>query len=468
MHPETQNNELQNPSNEPELGNKPGSVLNTASSAIFYLAILFFIIGFNFSDVMVGNWYQQTIPTPSGSNLKDIHFIDSLVGFAVTDSALFKTTNSGDSWTQKLYGYYIFQKVHFINSLTGFACAGNNKLLKTTNAGESWDSIQPGNIYPWDMSVLNEDTIWLADAGSLVGGVFRTTNGGSSWEQQFSAGADNPEKIYMFNARIGFISPNNIRLYKTTNSGQNWTLLNDSGFTDMHFIDSLTGWKNNTTGTRMKKTTDGGLNWFAQNIPIQSGNLSLSRMRQFSITNKDTLWGVGGVTWYGGNNYRGIIYHTTNGGINWLYQIPDTSIYYYYLIHSDFVNKQNGWVYLAGMGGLNPISGFHTKTGGDTTFILPVSQISSQVPKEFELEQNFPNPFNPSTKLRFKMSGSGVAVIKIFDMQGKEVSIIVNEKLNAGEYEYSFNANNLSSGVYFYSLIVDGHLIDTKKMLMIK
>ena len=71
------------------------------------------------------------------------------------------------------------------------------------------------------MYVLNNDTIWLVDNDSFVGGVFLTTNGGLSWTQQFSGGTENPNKIYMFNARIGFIKNmnNSSSLKKTTNGG---------------------------------------------------------------------------------------------------------------------------------------------------------------------------------------------------------------------------------------------------------
>jgi len=67
----------------------------------------------------------------------------------------------------KLNGYYIFQRIKFLNSNTGFACGGNNKLLKTTNAGENWTITNPSTIFPFDMAVLNEDTIWLVDDNSL-------------------------------------------------------------------------------------------------------------------------------------------------------------------------------------------------------------------------------------------------------------------------------------------------------------
>jgi photosystem II stability/assembly factor-like uncharacterized protein len=84
----------------------------------------------------------------------------------------------------------------FVNQNTGFVSGGD--LLKSSNGGENWFSInRPNQTNIEDMYVLNNDTIWLVDNNSFVGGVFRTTNGGLSWTQQFSAGTENPNKIFL-------------------------------------------------------------------------------------------------------------------------------------------------------------------------------------------------------------------------------------------------------------------------------
>jgi len=85
------------------------------------------------------------------------------------------------------------------------------------------------------------------------------------------------------------------------------------------------------------------------------------------------------------------------------------------------------------------------------------------------LEQNFPNPFNPSTTLRFTIPAnySGLVTLKIYDMSGREVKSLVNQNLNGGTYEYNWNASNLSSGVYFYQLTA-GTFKEIKKMILLK
>ncbi len=98
------------------------------------------------------------------------------------------------------------------------------------------------------------------------------------------------------------------------------------------------------------------------------------------------------------------------------------------------------------------------------------------LPVKIQLEQNYPNPFNPSTTIRYHIfSNSTVVQLKIFNVLGKEVKILVNESQNSGVHEVEFNASNFSSGVYFYTLKAvpgsgpsSGTFISTKKMILMK
>ncbi len=84
-------------------------------------------------------------------------------------------------------------------------------------------------------------------------------------------------------------------------------------------------------------------------------------------------------------------------------------------------------------------------------------------PAEFRLYQNYPNPFNPSTKIKFNLAESGHISLKIYDMLGKEAAEIVNENLSAGTYEFTFDANYLSSGIYFYELKSEEYSVQIRK-----
>ncbi|NWG27526.1 MAG: T9SS type A sorting domain-containing protein [Ignavibacteriaceae bacterium] len=94
-------------------------------------------------------------------------------------------------------------------------------------------------------------------------------------------------------------------------------------------------------------------------------------------------------------------------------------------------------------------------------------QINNVIPKNFQLDQNYPNPFNPSTKIRYSIPEASFASIKVYDMLGKELAILVNEEQSAGNYEVDFNAAGLSSGIYFYQLQA-GNFVEMRKMILLR
>ncbi|MEO8665588.1 MAG: FG-GAP-like repeat-containing protein [Ignavibacteria bacterium] len=99
--------------------------------------------------------------------------------------------------------------------------------------------------------------------------------------------------------------------------------------------------------------------------------------------------------------------------------------------------------------------------------IVGIKNISGEIPAGYKLHQNYPNPFNPSTKIRFDIPQNAYTKLSVFDISGKELSVLADETLSAGSYEYTWNANNFSSGVYFYRLITGDHT-ENKSMLYLK
>ncbi|MGC9603423.1 MAG: T9SS type A sorting domain-containing protein [Minisyncoccia bacterium] len=92
---------------------------------------------------------------------------------------------------------------------------------------------------------------------------------------------------------------------------------------------------------------------------------------------------------------------------------------------------------------------------------------SASPPKDFVLGQNYPNPFNPSTKISFTMPKTGSAVLKVFDMQGREIATLVNGEVSIGSHEVTFDASRLSSGTYIYRFS-SGDFTETKRMILLK
>lgn len=103
---------------------------------------------------------------------------------------------------------------------------------------------------------------------------------------------------------------------------------------------------------------------------------------------------------------------------------------------------------------------------GDTNSVF-IRNISSEIPSSFLLFQNFPNPFNPLTKIKYQILKNSFVSIKVFNIYGKEVSTLVSEMQNTGTYEVSFDATELSSGIYFCKLETND-FVQTNKMILLK
>jgi len=96
-----------------------------------------------------------------------------------------------------------------------------------------------------------------------------------------------------------------------------------------------------------------------------------------------------------------------------------------------------------------------------------VEQIDDLIPESHTLSQNYPNPFNPTTKITFSIPNSEHVVMKIYNLLGQEVDVLLDKEIQAGTYEVEFDASRLSSGIYFYSLEA-GSFSATKKMILMK
>ncbi len=101
------------------------------------------------------------------------------------------------------------------------------------------------------------------------------------------------------------------------------------------------------------------------------------------------------------------------------------------------------------------------------SFITNINNISL-IADTYKLFQNYPNPFNHSTIIKYQLARPSFIGIKIYDMSGKEMITLINKHQQSGTHEIIFNASNLSTGVYFYSMFKDNKLFDTKKLLLIK
>ena len=116
----------------------------------------------------------------------------------------------------------------------------------------------------------------------------------------------------------------------------------------------------------------------------------------------------------------------------------------------------------------NPFDSFVDMGAQESDFLIGiVNDNSDYVPNTFSLKQNYPNPFNPSTTIEFTLPKSEFVELKVYNILGKEVSTLISMKLNQGNHTYTFNGNNLASGIYYYR-IKAGNFVETRKMIYLK
>jgi photosystem II stability/assembly factor-like uncharacterized protein len=215
-------------------------------------------------------------------------------------------------------------------------------------------------------------------------------------------------------------------------------------FYKITFVKNLIGWIAGSD-RRIFKTTDFGDTWFYLD------SIAVSPQMRFAEFIDENTGFVGGE--------QGYLFKSTNGGINWVREntstFPPNEI-----ISMHLYNNMVGWI----AGGEAKI--FATTTGGQT--LVNITNTNNLEIDEFLLNQNYPNPYNPSTIITFSLTKKAYVEIKIYDIHGREIKIINNKILSAGNYELSFDATNLNSGIYFYSMFADGVKINTKRMIYLK
>jgi hypothetical protein len=104
---------------------------------------------------------------------------------------------------------------------------------------------------------------------------------------------------------------------------------------------------------------------------------------------------------------------------------------------------------------------------GAKDFVTDVEDITQTIPTEYSIEQNFPNPFNPATRINFSIPNEGLVTLNVYNSLGQQVATLLNESKPAGTYQVDFDGAYLSSGIYFYQ-ITSGNFTQTKKMILMK
>lgn len=387
---------------------------------------------------------------------------------------------------------------------------------KTTDGGMTWTTgTIPGvpNYGNSCIQALNADTAWVSmfDAtGATSSGIFKTTDGGLTWSQQGSAFPDLggfPDFAHFFDANNGVTmgDPNggNFEIYTTNDGGENWLrvpplsipapLPNEFGLAgNLTVAGDSSLWFGTNMG-RVFHTANRGLSWEAAGVGLGQAKLGVA------FQNESTGLAMAPEA---SNN----IAKTTDGGATWntlstpplgavLAYVPGTDSTY---MITSFGLEPSGSAYSFDGGEswtisddlhlnkaffVNPSIGWAGATFSNMVYkwagpVLPVEESvsSDRLPTEFSLYQNFPNPFNPETNIRFSTPQASRVAITLHNQLGQLVRCLAANQFAAGTHRLSWYGRDESgaivpSGIYFYRIqVVVGasSFTSTRKMVLVR
>ncbi len=433
------------------------------------------------------NWYR----CETGLNdllINKFLVYGSYIFAASLGGGVYVTVNYGENWYPKNTGFQGHCVYTMINNGTMLYAGTQGGGIYYSNNGTTWSNLSSGMASTIVYSIIYANSSLFA---GTYGGIFKSTNNGNNWYAVNNGLLDSVTLSLTSNGTSVFAGTQGGGLYKSDNWGASWYKANNGITCDTVY--SL-AYLNNIllAGTRrgVFRSTNGGQNW------IQCSNGISSYAYCLSFCSK-------GTTIYAGSYSPTGLYSSTDNGNSWNNIMPGSSNYvltsltynnsivagvYNYGGGKIMVSKNEGaswqdvssgtggyppWKYTDIRSSLSYNGSYYLGTYGKSIYSIPfsqiigVKQISSTIPDKYILYQNYPNPFNPATKIKYQISDKSNISLKVFDIRGKEITVLVNEKQSAGTYELTFDGSSLNSGVYFYRLISD-NFNETKKLILVK
>jgi hypothetical protein len=379
--------------------------------------------------IISGNSYAsfELIPGTSGKVVTIfINGVDIYAG--VENGGVRYSNNNGNTWSDVTNNLGLITVNEFLSSgNTIFAAAGSG-VFKTTNNGTSWTPVSFGIYSAANFIKISGNNIYAGKGGF----VYMSTDMGITWSSVWEGVFPGTITDILFHDNKVFVGSTN-RVYVSTNQGVNWNY--ETVVSSVNILQANGNTMRVGSNGAYKNTTPTG-GWIYEQ---PWGNATFA----FAV--------VGNFIMHGGN--VGIFWSSDNG-VTW----HDPG-YPFLWTNNVYSMAQNSEYVFAGA-----TNGIYRKS---TASFTGVTQIGTSIPEKFSLSQNYPNPFNPETNIKFGLPKTAGVTLIVYNQLGQSVGQLINENLSAGEYEYSFDASALPSGVYYYKLTA-GEYSDTRKMILIR
>ncbi|MBZ0263646.1 T9SS type A sorting domain-containing protein [bacterium] len=405
---------------------------------------------------------------------------------------IYTSTDNGDSFVNSSHGLHGVHVISVSQNTDGdvFAVTGdrdrlgiprNGQLHRFNSADNSWEELTSpvgvsavacidGAVYLSSdshshiyRSADNGDT-WTEMTGPNFGSLFYFFGVSPTTGNLFAGGevglyrsedGDNWTRVnerqcvsFDFAADGGLYSNENLQINYSDDDGDNWTTVSDQYGRDLA-VNKSTGTLYMAANDQFKRSADGGDTWqnilgdiFPGGILNESGTVLATSDGSIFTTIAAGPWGVP-LPWK--------IFRSDDDGTTWA---------------EDFTGLRIPQVLSMSEGSEDVLIAAH-----DGVYVysdaVSVEDVAVDIPFEYTLAQNIPNPFNPETSIHFTLPQTGEISLLVFDIMGREVEELVTGNLSAGSHQVQFDGSNLSSGIYFYSLRADG-FTSTRKMTLIK
>ena len=380
-------------------------------------------------------------------------------------NGVFYSSNNGNSWEMANQGltdlhintlFINYSGDHLENPNGDIFAATSSGIFRSSDDANKWANVNNTIENIVSLAINSVNDLYAASCGR---GIFLSYNYGAVWHEM-NNGVLGPtvQSIAINSIDEIFVGTDHCvtgcSIYRSNDNGESWEIIHDNL--------SISDLKINKQGdifaaTRFKgiyRSTDNGDNW----TKINNGLTDTMAVYCLEISPNEQL--------YAGTE-KGIFYSDDNGD-SWEN------------ISKGLEFNEDGYIYINSIAVDSSMYMYTACREGVYRSINPVTsiqedQLGKEWPTNFQLSQNYPNPFNPSTTIKYTIPAElqtkneklKNVTLKIFDLLGREVAILVNEKQIPGIYEVKWDASDRPSGVYFYKLSTENH-VSSRKMLLIK